>query len=436
MPDFSYCQVCNRNHDQGKRHRYAVGHKAAVETLLNKQREKFAAYRTHLDNPESVPVGRQRAAWCFFCCADMRPDVAADKQFASNSEKPGGDGTAGFAPVLTDAPCCRMHVLEHLATKKHAAKVDAWFRANNADRAAAAVFKIETAVIEMVCRGEGLVARRRRLQELTAQIEKREAAAKRRKERNRMAREAWLPTDKQSGVPSDYCHRAFECPAHTHCGFATVSRTGQEIPLSVLQAQTFAAPLEGALLPCTSQNALSTHARLSPPGVRTTAAAAAVAPAPAPPDWRTNTAGPRSSCPFAPPWLISDSAASFLASGEEIGPSAQAFLDAQRAAKKKKLNPKRLGADLDRREYSWAPVVSRNEAVLVLPCRRSGSRRSDGYLAVGPGRLRRGSIWRNGRNCDSHFWLFPETDVVVVKIIVVALSVFHTSELRSGKGHA
>ncbi|KAM0844259.1 hypothetical protein ACQ4PT_057175 [Festuca glaucescens] len=77
---FEYCELCRRNHDQGRRHRYFPAHRAALANTLSGFRSKLSDLRRALLRP-STPPGRSRL-WCPFCSADL---VDLDSRYACNA---------------------------------------------------------------------------------------------------------------------------------------------------------------------------------------------------------------------------------------------------------------------------------------------------------------------------------------------------------------
>ncbi|KAM3276527.1 hypothetical protein ACQJBY_044748 [Aegilops geniculata] len=77
---FEYCELCRRNHDQGRRHRYFPAHRAALAAALSGFRAKLADLRRALLRP-STPGPRSRL-WCPFCSADL---VDLDSRFACSN---------------------------------------------------------------------------------------------------------------------------------------------------------------------------------------------------------------------------------------------------------------------------------------------------------------------------------------------------------------
>ncbi|CAM0952247.1 unnamed protein product [Alopecurus aequalis] len=77
---FEYCELCRRNHDQGRRHRYFPAHRAALAAVLSGFRAKLSDLRRALLRP-STPPGRSRL-WCPFCSADL---VDLDSRFSCSN---------------------------------------------------------------------------------------------------------------------------------------------------------------------------------------------------------------------------------------------------------------------------------------------------------------------------------------------------------------
>ncbi|WOK94488.1 TITAN-like protein [Canna indica] len=74
--EFEFCEVCRRNHDQGRRHKYLPAHARALATLLAGFHRKLSNLRFFLRNPS--PLRPEHAAlnclWCVFCSCDLRED--------------------------------------------------------------------------------------------------------------------------------------------------------------------------------------------------------------------------------------------------------------------------------------------------------------------------------------------------------------------------
>ncbi|KAF2916957.1 hypothetical protein DAI22_09g157700 [Oryza sativa Japonica Group] len=76
---FEYCELCRRNHDQGRRHRYFPAHRAALAAALSRFRSKLLDLRRALRHPSSAARSR---LWCPFCSADL---VDLDSRFACSN---------------------------------------------------------------------------------------------------------------------------------------------------------------------------------------------------------------------------------------------------------------------------------------------------------------------------------------------------------------
>ncbi|KAL5201081.1 hypothetical protein ABZP36_035435 [Zizania latifolia] len=91
---FEYCELCRRNHDQGRRHRYFPAHRAAFAAALSRFRSNLSDLRRALRHPSSAPRSR---LWCPFCSADSR--------FAWYSLAPRPHAPRVFFDLDTVAPC-------------------------------------------------------------------------------------------------------------------------------------------------------------------------------------------------------------------------------------------------------------------------------------------------------------------------------------------
>ncbi|TVU08815.1 hypothetical protein EJB05_42230 [Eragrostis curvula] len=72
--EFEFCELCRRNHDQGRRHRYFPAHRAALAAALTRFRSKLsdlrrAGLRGAPSSSSSQPP-RPRI-WCPFCATDL-----------------------------------------------------------------------------------------------------------------------------------------------------------------------------------------------------------------------------------------------------------------------------------------------------------------------------------------------------------------------------
>ncbi|KAL5858793.1 hypothetical protein ACOSQ4_000089 [Xanthoceras sorbifolium] len=71
--EFEYCKVCNRNHDEGQRHKYFPSHNKSLSNFLNRFQNKITDIRFFLKNPSvlrSEHASRNRF-WCVFCDSDI-----------------------------------------------------------------------------------------------------------------------------------------------------------------------------------------------------------------------------------------------------------------------------------------------------------------------------------------------------------------------------
>ncbi|KAG8049717.1 hypothetical protein GUJ93_ZPchr0009g1933 [Zizania palustris] len=76
---FEYCELCRRNHNQGRRHRYFPAHRTALAAALSRFRSKLSDLRRALRHPSSGP---RSSLWCPFCSVDL---VDLDSRFACSN---------------------------------------------------------------------------------------------------------------------------------------------------------------------------------------------------------------------------------------------------------------------------------------------------------------------------------------------------------------
>ncbi|KAM0937314.1 hypothetical protein DsansV1_C25g0187101 [Dioscorea sansibarensis] len=71
---FEFCDVCNLNHDHGRRHKYLPSHLRSLSSLLSRFQSKLSDLRFFLKNP--VPLRPEHSAlnriWCVFCRLDIQ----------------------------------------------------------------------------------------------------------------------------------------------------------------------------------------------------------------------------------------------------------------------------------------------------------------------------------------------------------------------------
>ncbi|XP_057972287.1 TITAN-like protein isoform X2 [Malania oleifera] len=71
--EFEFCEVCNLNHDQGRRHIYFPNHKKSLSSFLSRFSAKLSDVRFFLKNPNFLRpehASRNRF-WCVFCNRDV-----------------------------------------------------------------------------------------------------------------------------------------------------------------------------------------------------------------------------------------------------------------------------------------------------------------------------------------------------------------------------
>ncbi|TXG54372.1 hypothetical protein EZV62_019628 [Acer yangbiense] len=71
--EFEYCKVCNRNHNEGQRHKYFPSHTKSLSNFLSRFQNKITDIRFFLKNPSILRpehASRNRF-WCVFCDFDV-----------------------------------------------------------------------------------------------------------------------------------------------------------------------------------------------------------------------------------------------------------------------------------------------------------------------------------------------------------------------------
>ncbi|KAL6845927.1 hypothetical protein ACP4OV_023375 [Aristida adscensionis] len=69
--EFEYCELCRRNHDQGRRHRYFPAHRAALAAALSRFRSKLSDLRRAILGASSSTLPPRPSIWCPFCSTDL-----------------------------------------------------------------------------------------------------------------------------------------------------------------------------------------------------------------------------------------------------------------------------------------------------------------------------------------------------------------------------
>lgn len=71
--EFEFCKVCNRNHDEGQRHKYFPSHTKSLSKFLSRVQSKITEIRFFLKDPailRNEHAFRNRF-WCVFCDCDI-----------------------------------------------------------------------------------------------------------------------------------------------------------------------------------------------------------------------------------------------------------------------------------------------------------------------------------------------------------------------------
>ncbi|KAH0462420.1 hypothetical protein IEQ34_009995 [Dendrobium chrysotoxum] len=70
---FEFCEVCNLNHDQGRRHRYFPKHSRTLANTLSRFQNKFSELQFFIRNPSFLRSEHAalNSIWCVFCALDI-----------------------------------------------------------------------------------------------------------------------------------------------------------------------------------------------------------------------------------------------------------------------------------------------------------------------------------------------------------------------------
>ncbi|ESR50079.1 hypothetical protein CICLE_v10031832mg [Citrus x clementina] len=71
--EFDFCKVCNRNHDEGQRHKYFPSHTNSLSKFFSRFQNKLTEVRFFLKNPSflRLELASRNRLWCVFCDCDI-----------------------------------------------------------------------------------------------------------------------------------------------------------------------------------------------------------------------------------------------------------------------------------------------------------------------------------------------------------------------------
>ncbi|KAH9769935.1 TITAN-like protein [Citrus sinensis] len=71
--EFDFCKVCNRNHDEGQRHKYFPSHTNSLSKFFSRFQNKLTEVRFFLKNPSflRLELASRNRLWCIFCDCDI-----------------------------------------------------------------------------------------------------------------------------------------------------------------------------------------------------------------------------------------------------------------------------------------------------------------------------------------------------------------------------
>ncbi|KAG9287901.1 hypothetical protein G9A89_017496 [Geosiphon pyriformis] len=117
---YSFCQVCKRNNNEGKRHLYTKIHQEQLKKVLGLEQKNYRKYKTFLKDVTTVQdINKQPDFTCLFCDYEVRLKLPA---------------SASKLGEIEERQFVCAHIFNHLVTKQHHSKVGEWFKTYNADR--------------------------------------------------------------------------------------------------------------------------------------------------------------------------------------------------------------------------------------------------------------------------------------------------------------
>ena len=107
-----FCQICRRNHDQGRKHVFSKKHKKILITILKKYGTRIKECRPYLQKPsiEDGELEPGASFWCHFC------ETSVDKHVTDR------DKTIRYGGLF-----------EHLASESHWTHLDTFWHVNGAE---------------------------------------------------------------------------------------------------------------------------------------------------------------------------------------------------------------------------------------------------------------------------------------------------------------
>ncbi|KAI9144164.1 coiled-coil domain-containing protein 84 protein [Paraphysoderma sedebokerense] len=306
--DFIFCDLCKRNFSGGNRHYYSKLHKEKLHKILSRQIEKYSKLKQFL-NPvtELEDASKQPSFWCVFCDHDVRL-TAQD--------------------FLEDVQIACKHVYAHLASEKHRFKVEEYLEKHYGDISDVEKYTLDYNSYQKFKRlakakVEEVVKNRR-----AAQAEA-ETLFAMKQQQNYVSQ-----TDPfQIPPPVSRPSKSHFAPSH--------APTTSKNRITTKEIQSVVSTSNSSTNPKLDEAAKVLNlTRIQVPSLK-------------PGQGNVHDSA------TVPPWLLNDSDSD---DQKEIGPSEELFRKAQKIEQKKKLNPKRLGANLDRQTQvndAWVPNFGR-----------------------------------------------------------------------------
>ncbi|CAG8533103.1 11966_t:CDS:2 [Ambispora leptoticha] len=378
MP-YEFCQVCKRNNGEGRRHFYTKSHQERLKKVLEDQQSNYRKYKIFLRDLTLVQdINKQPDFACLFCEVEVKP-----KPIVSAETELGNVDESQFVCI---------HIFEHLATKQHHMNVNEWFKKNNVDRKLIGEFMLKKANMDQFQK-----LMRAKQSEITQQEKEKTARLDRKR---KLTNESLMSTSNNSfnhnniniSLASNELNHNDNIGQNNgifndhYMGFQEGNYVNNKIVFTTPFTATF--PISSTTngsknktevidyqqdYDINSDSEDEIERKAKKPRIADNFFAANLTRIKVPP------LKPGEGNVFMegsiPPWMqdnksnsknVPSSSLSSITSHPplpEIGPSLDAFLKAQKAEKKAKLNPNRVGADFDRASSSadkeWVPNFGR-----------------------------------------------------------------------------
>ncbi|KAL1925733.1 uncharacterized protein VTP21DRAFT_616 [Calcarisporiella thermophila] len=304
MGEFTFCHLCKCNHQDGRRHLYSKSHQSRLSAVIDKYKTGLQRYRVHLSDPLPLEsVLQQPTFWCRFCEKEVKPCYSSeDRQYFAS------------------------HIFQHIADPQHSECVENFFRTNKGD------IKLKS---QLILSSKDLKKYERKVRLKNKQFD--DAEQKQQNDGEKQKNEQYQYELQLAEIPPETTVQSSVLPDR-YLGTTAPQLYSKRVNEGVMARKD---EEEGEEEDIDLFNA-SHLTRVKIPQVQGVG----------------NVFTPGS----IPPWLQDDDSGTSVSSSREIGPPVEAFLRAKKMEMKRKLNPKRVGATIDRElpvGKNWLPNFGR-----------------------------------------------------------------------------